>query len=150
MGIPADSMIGTGMGTMARAIRRHGLIPWLMLFLLVPAGAIALVGSSVGKVWLDRMAVHSDAAKFLPGITAEAVISRNRGLVITSIRSDSQAAASGVTVGDVIVAIDNMRGLSLDRARRYLLYDRADRVRLLIVHNRRVRNIWLDRDGESA
>lgn len=138
------------MGIIAKAIRRHRLIPWLVLFLLVPVGAIALVGSPVGKAWLDRMAIHPDAVKFLPGITAETVAPRGRGLVITSIRSDSQAAESGVVVGDVIVAIDNVHGLSLDQARDYLMHDTTDEVRLQIVHNRRVRDIWLSRDGDSA
>ncbi|AZI35404.1 hypothetical protein NT2_09_01140 [Caenibius tardaugens NBRC 16725] len=138
------------MGTIAKAIGRHGLIPWLALFLLVPVGAIALVGSPLGKAWLDRMAAYPDSRKFLPGITIEAALPRDRGFVITSIRSGSQADESGLVVGDVIVAIDNVRGLSIEQARSYLMHDKADEVRLRIVHDRHARNILLDRDGDSA
>jgi S1-C subfamily serine protease len=138
------------MDTPATAFGRHGLIPWLFLFLLIPTGAIALVGSSAGKAWLDRLAIHADAARFLPGITAETAVPRGRGFVITSIQSDSDAAKCGVAVGDVIVAIDDVHGLSLAQARYYLLHDTAGGVRLQIVHDRRARNIWLSRDGEST
>ena len=126
---------------------RQRLLPWLALLSLVPITAMLLFVSHTGRIWLERAASRPEATAAIPGITMEAAPARKNKLVVTSIRSDGQAARQGVAVGDTIVAIDGKPIFTLDQARRYLQKDHAAAMQLRIVHARRARNVRLDRKG---
>ncbi len=130
-----------------RSFRRPALLSLPALLLLVPAAALLLFVSHTGRSWLDRIAAHHEAVAVLPGLTAETLPLHGKGLVITSIRSDSQAASRGIAVGDSVVAIDGTPMFTLDQARRYLQKDKAETVNLRVVHGHQSRDVRLGRDA---
>lgn len=78
----------------------------------------------------------------LPGMTIEPATS-GRGLIVTSLRSDGEAAAKGITVGDAIAAIDGHRVSTLDEAAACLHNHAGDAIALDIVHDRHARLVAL-------
>lgn len=126
----------------------HRLLTGLILLMLVSMAAMLTLVSHTGSRWLDRVSVRSRASAILPGITIEGARARQHGLVITSVRSDGEAARAGVVVGDTIVEFDGNRAVSLDQARRYLQEDKSSRIRLRIMHASRLRDIRLDRERD--
>jgi S1-C subfamily serine protease len=131
----------------AEARRPQRLLPLLGLFLLVPASAMLLLSSHSGHAWLVRIGGHTQTTAMLPGITVETAPRPTAGLVITSVRSDSQAAEQGIAVGDSIVAIDGIPIFTLAQANSYLQKDKARVVELWTLHGRRSRYVRLGREG---
>lgn len=130
-----------------RPLHRQRLLPLLALFVLVPVAAALLLFSYTGRARFARAAAHHRTAAMLPGITVETTPGKADGLVITSIRSDSQASLHGMAVGDSIVAIDGAPILTLAQAHSYLQKDKAGAVELRTVHGRQLRDIRLVREG---
>lgn len=122
-------------------------LPWPALLPFAPVLASLLLLSHGGRAWLDRVTGRPEAAALLPGMTIENPPSRTGGPVVTSIRSGSEAAQGGMTVGDSIVALDGTPIFSLDQARLYLQKDRAGMVELSVVHGSHLRNVRLGREG---
>ena len=132
----------------APATRRVALPPWLAL-LLVPLAAMLLLVSRDGRALLDRLTLRSDAVVALPGLTLDPMPHPPAsGLVITSVRSESQAARRGIAVGDAVVAIDRTPIGTLDQVRRYLQGDKADSVELRVMHGDHAREVRLGREGD--
>lgn len=85
------------------------------------------------------------AQHLLPGMTVETAPPPVRGLIVTSLRSEGQAAAEGVEVGDTIAAIDGHGFVTLDKAAAYLHNDMRSTVSLTIVHDQNRRVVALER-----
>lgn len=136
------------MGDTGRSQRRARWLPWPAFLPFAPVVATLLLVSPHGRAWLDREMMRPKTAALLPGITVENPSpSTAGGLVITSIRSGSEAAQEGVTVGDSVVAIDGAMIFTLDQARDYLQKDKADIVELSVVHGSRLRDVRLGRES---
>jgi S1-C subfamily serine protease len=134
-----------GMRGFGRRPEHSPLLSWPGLLLLVPAGAMLLIASQSGRSLLDRIASRPEVAAMLPGITLETAPRHARGIVITSIRSASPAAARGIAVGDRVTAIDGIPIFTLAQMQRYLQKDTADSVELRVVHGRQFRTVRLAR-----
>lgn len=119
---------------------------WLIL-LLVPMAAMVVLDTREGRALLDRLTAHGEAITALPGLTLDTAPHAAAGLVVTSVRSDSQAARGGIVVGDAVVAIDRTPMVTLDQVRRYLQRDKAGSVDLRVMHGDRPRDIRLGREG---
>jgi S1-C subfamily serine protease len=130
-------------------VRRRAVPPPWLALLLVPLVAMLLLVSREGRALLDRLTARPEAVATLPGLTLDPTPHRAApGLVITSIRSESQAARRGIVVGDTVVAIDRTPVGTLDQVRRYLQRDKADSVDLRVMHDDRSRDVRLGREGD--
>lgn len=134
------------------AARSDGFL--LILVLSFALSAVIILGwawrSGVNRVF----AAQADATIF-PGFTAETASGTARGLIVTSLRSGSEAAADGLQVGDAIVGIDGRSVDTLDQARRYLRRDHRPALSLDLVHEKQLRHVRLTRstggdDGAQA
>ena len=77
---------------------------WFALAIL-PIAAMLLLVSRQGLALLDSFVAAPETAVLVPGITLEPDPPSADRLIVTSIRSDSQAAQRGIAVGDSVVAI---------------------------------------------
>lgn len=96
---------------------------------------------------MSRIFPEAGAAALFPGFTAEQAGGTARGLVVTSLRSGSEAAQDGMEVGDAIVAIDGRPVDTLDQVRRYLREDRQPALSLDLVHQKQLRHLRLLRSA---
>lgn len=129
------------------ATRRIAPPTWLAL-LLVPLGSMVLLVSRDGRALLDRLTTRPEAVAALPGLTLDPMPRpAASGLIITSVRSGSQAARRGIVVGDALVAVDHTPIITLDQVRRYLQRDKADSVDLRVMHGDQPREVRLGREG---
>jgi membrane-associated protease RseP (regulator of RpoE activity) len=128
----------------SRPAGRHpGFVPLLLLSFTASAAMI------LGLAWkpgLNR-AMGAPEASVFPGFTAEG---GGGGLVVTSLRSGSEAARDGLSVGDAVVAIDGRAIDTLDQARRYLHSDARPALLLDIDHGHQRRQIRLARGQDGA
>lgn len=120
---------------------------WPELLLMGAVLAALMFHAHLGRALLNRLAGPAEAVAILPGLTIESARSAPARLVVTSVRSGSDAALGGVTAGDRVLAIDG-RPRTLVQARRYLQSDRAKTVRLRVAHGGGAHDILLRRGGE--
>jgi S1-C subfamily serine protease len=109
----------------------------------------------LGWAWrsgINRVFAEPGGAGLFPGFTAEQAGGAAHGLVVTSLRSGSEAAQDGIEVGDAILAIDGRPIDTLDQARRYLREDRQPALSLDLVHQKQLRHLRLLRSvsGENG
>jgi len=122
-------------------------------FVLILVLSFALSAAVIlGWAWrsgIDHVFATQTGASLFPGFTAETPSGSSHGLIVTSLRSGSEAAKDGMEVGDAIVAIDG-RGIdTLDQARRYLRDDRNPQVYLDLVHQKQLRHLKLLRSASG-
>lgn len=120
----------------------------LILVLSFALSAMVILG------WAWRSGINhvfsaQSGASLFPGFTAEQSSGAAHGLVVTSLRSGSEAAKDGMEVGDAIVAIDGKAMDSLDQARRYLRADRQPALSLDLVHQKQLRHLRLLRSASG-
>ncbi len=120
-------------------------------FVLILILSFALSATVIlGWAWrsgINHAFAAQTGASLFPGFTAETPSGAAHGLIVTSLRSGSEAAQFGMEVGDAIVAIDG-RGIdTLDQARRYLRDDRHPEVYLDLVHQKQLRHLKLLRSA---
>lgn len=120
---------------------RSGLIGLLGI---VPLGLVFLLAMHTTG-WKALAPGRQGPPHLLPGMTVEAAPVPRHGLIVTSLQSNSQAATTGIAVGDGISAIDGQFVATLDQAVRYLHNDRRATVVLRVIHNRRARAVTLER-----
>ncbi|WP_158511824.1 PDZ domain-containing protein [Novosphingobium sp. PP1Y] len=75
---------------------------------------------------------HRDA---LPGFTIARATPRSGGLVVTSVRTDSEAQALGMAAGDRLVAVDEKSVKSISDARRDVANAKGPRLHLDLVRD---------------
>jgi S1-C subfamily serine protease len=101
---------------MRRRFPARPITSTLLLALSLCALIMSIIFFSHVRRNLGTSAVPHDHA--LPGVT---LAPTGHDFVVTSIRSDGEAAQEGVSVGDEIVAIDGKSFRSLDQVDAYLL-----------------------------
>jgi membrane-associated protease RseP (regulator of RpoE activity) len=131
------------------ATRGRGLPGFALIVALAVAVGVVLVLVWSGWVAPSR-SIDGQADALFPGFTAESSACPAGGLVVTSLRSDSEAAGDGIEVGDCIVAIDGRRIETLDQARRYLHNDAKPALSLELVHDQQRRQLRLARNSGGA
>lgn len=129
---------------------RNGWISILCLELLFLGAVVAasIFHAHLGRTLLNKLSGPVEAVSVLPGLTVESAKSALSRLVVTSVRSDSEAALRGVTAGDQILAIDG-KPRTLGETRRYMHNDRAANVRLRVAHKGGTHDILLRRSGDE-
>lgn len=129
-------------------LRRHRFARLAPLLLLaVPVAVLLASASNAGRAWFAAMTHRTEARPLLRDMTVEAALTDPRGLVVTSIRSDSEAERLGITVGDRILALDGHTVASTDDARSYLRKDSADTVDLWVFHGQHTHSVRLHASG---
>jgi membrane-associated protease RseP (regulator of RpoE activity) len=122
-------------------------------FVIMLVLSFALSGMVIlGWAWrsgINHVFSAQSGASLFPGFTAEQGIAAAHGLVVTSLRSGSEAAKDGMEVGDAIVAIDGHAMDSLDQARRYLREDHQPALSLDLVHQKQLRHLRLLRSASG-
>ncbi|WP_159983175.1 MULTISPECIES: PDZ domain-containing protein [unclassified Novosphingobium] len=116
-----------------------------LLLLLVPAATMLFSVSHTGRTWFASFAGRFEARPLLPGMTIESAPWEPDRLVVTSIRSGSEAELKGITVGDTVLDMNGRPIFTLDQAARYL--QQGTVVRLSVSHQGRPRTILLGRKG---
>lgn len=131
--------------------RKRGRMWLLALIGITPlfVGAV-LVVTPVGRSALGRWTAPVETKALLPGLTVEAIPRRGQGLVVTSLRSGSQAMASGIMVGDRIVAIDDHPVGTMDQTLGYMHKDGRRTIVLRLVRNHDSRRVELSRDRKAS
>lgn len=129
-------------GRPRHARRRLAWPIWLVAGAIVVVIVLAVVHAGRGPI---DPAGDPGPQHVLPGMTVETAPPPMRGLIVTSLRSEGQAAAEGVEVGDTIAAIDGHGFVTLDKAAAYLHNDLRSTVSLTIVHDQNRRVVALDR-----
>ena len=122
---------------------RRAIAPWAMSAL-----GVLLAGTALCLVLATRAQYTSLAlAGVIPGMTLDEAQPPQRGLVITSLRSGSEAQRDGIVVGDRVIAINLHPITSLGEANRLVgdLPRNGPRsgVELEILHNRMRQDIVL-------
>ncbi|MEP9359697.1 PDZ domain-containing protein [Sphingomonas sp. KR3-1] len=120
----------------------------LILVLSFALSAVVILG------WAWRSGINhffsaQNGANLFPGFTAEQPGGTPHGLVVTSLRSGSEAAQDGVEVGDAILAIDGRATNTLDQARRYLRDDHQPALSLDLMHQKQLRHVRLLRSASG-
>ena len=118
---------------------------YLLLLALVPVATMALLMTETGRKTMTWAVGVEDMAWVFPGMTVAAARPPVHGIVVTSVRSDSEAMDKGVTVGDSIVTIDGHDFGSLRQALAYLRHDRRPKMRLAIMHEHHLQRLELSR-----
>jgi serine protease Do len=117
--------------------------------LAVPLLALLFfLSTSPGRAWLK--AIDHDAAhdrSLLPGLTVEDTTPPGRGLIVTSLRSDSQAAIRGLAVGDDIIGINGQPVRTVTEAAGLIGHDNEPRFVIKVMHQHHAMFIPLDREG---
>lgn len=123
----------------------------LILVLSFALSAMVILGWA-WRSGINRVFAEPGGAGMFPGFTAEQAGGAAHGLVVTSLRSGSEAAQDGIEVGDAILAIDGRPMDTLDQARRYLREDRQPALSLDLVHQKQLRHLRLLRSvsGENG
>jgi len=101
--------------------------------------------SHAGRAWFAAVAGRAEAPSPLPGLTIARAPSGPDRMVVTSIRSGSEAARKGLMVGDMVLDVNGRPIFTLDQARHYRQEGAA--VRLRVSHRGRPRDVQLGRDG---
>ncbi len=86
----------------------------------------------------------------IPGLTFDNAVASEPALVVTSVGSDSIAAAAGVSVGDQVLAVDSLPMTSLDQVRKHLHNTPENMVLLRVLHGGAVRSVLIRRDGDRG
>lgn len=122
---------------------------WPIFVLAVPLLALLFfLSTSPGRVWLrsiDQDAVQERS--LLPGLTVEDTDPPGGGLIVTSLRSDSQAASRGLAVGDDIVGINGRPVHTVTEAAGLLARDHEPRFVIKVMHQQHAMFIPLDREA---
>jgi membrane-associated protease RseP (regulator of RpoE activity) len=120
----------------------------LILVLSFALSAMVILGWA-WRSGINHVFAAQSGASLFPGFTAEQGAGAVHGLVVTSLRSGSEAAKDGMEVGDAILAIDGHAMDSLDQARRYLREDHHPDVYLDLVHQKQLRHLKLLRSASG-
>jgi predicted metalloprotease with PDZ domain len=89
----------------------------------------------------------SGSGALVPGLTFDDAVATEPALVVTSVGTDSIAAAAGVSVGDQVLAVDSVPVSSLDQVRQHLHNTPESMVLLRVLHDGSVRSVLIRRDG---
>lgn len=132
-----------------RHVREFGVDTgwWLPLaaILLAIAGMLALASGRLhllGHGWREPVTL-------LPGLTIENTPLPQAGVVVTSLQSGSEAAGSGIMVGDGIAALDGHPIGDIADAVKYLKNDRQAAVILDVEHGQSMHSVRLHRLAEA-
>ncbi|MDG2534111.1 PDZ domain-containing protein [Sphingomonas sp. HITSZ_GF] len=120
----------------------------LILVLSFALSAMVILGWA-WRSGIDHIFSAPSGASLFPGFTAEQGSGAVHGLVVTSLRSGSEAAKDGMEVGDAILAIDGHAIDTLDQARRYLHDDHQPALSLDLVHQKQLRHLRLMRSASG-
>jgi hypothetical protein len=90
------------------------------------------------------------AAALLPGFTADDAPSPGIGLIVTSLRSGSEAQRAGLRVGDAVLSVDGRAIRSLGQIGPYLRRDRNPRIDFAVLHGDALRHVILMRGQDGV
>ena len=112
---------------------------------LLLATVLILIGLAIVVVREVRQAMRSPNKEILlfPGFTADELPRPERGLVVTSLQSASEAQMDGIAVGDEVLAIDNHPVGSLEEAEQIMNQNRQAKFALRLLHNATPRDVTL-------
>jgi len=100
---------------------------------------------------LSQSAISTGGSGALvPGLTFDNAVASEPALVVTSVGSDSIAAAAGISVGDQVLAVDALPVTSLDQVRQHLHNTPENMVLLRVLHQGAVRSVLIRRDGDRG
>lgn len=116
---------------------------WLLVLALLAIG-IAFLKPLEWPIFAPRQ--HA-AIALLPGLTVEDAPPPEHGLIVTSLRSGSEAAGAGIAIGDDIEALDGHAIGDLDEATAYLKRDARPTIVLTIDRDSQRRMVRLPRGG---
>ena len=91
-----------------------------------------------------------NAAGIFPGFTVAQLPPPKHGLVVTSLRTDSEAEETGIAVGDEITAIGDKRVNSVEAAEILLLKDPSDPISFHLLRNHNPVDVSLRRYKEGS
>lgn len=136
-------------GTTARGNAGHGPDGFVLILVLSFALSAMVILGWAWRSGINHIFSAQSGASLFPGFTAEQSSGAAHGLVVTSLRSGSEAAKDGMEVGDAILTIDGRPMDSLDQARRYLRDDHQPAVSLDLVHQKQLRHLRLLRSASG-
>ncbi|WP_245829461.1 PDZ domain-containing protein [Novosphingobium mathurense] len=116
------------------------------VMLSLAAAALALFFGAQ-KLAVHTIIHHADRDT-LPGFTIARATPPARGLVITSVRTDSEAQALGIAAGDRLVAINDKSVRSVSDARRDLANAKGTRLHLDLVRDHIRRTLVLQHKAD--
>ncbi len=114
---------------------------WGMGPIALSAAIIASLGMAI--IYADSSAQNSNQETPLPGLTAEPLSPSSAGLVVTSVRYQSEAQRAGVVVGDDIISVNDIPATSGTSRTEYLSNAPDGVLRLQLLHQRALRTIVL-------
>lgn len=120
--------------------------PIALISALPLAVAFFWFGTSAPRPLPGRPASSSAIVTLIPGVTVEAAPNPGHGLVVTSLRSDSEAARAGIVVGDDLVAIDRRPLTNVRDLAGYLGRDPKSTIEIRVVHRDVARRVVLSRN----
>ncbi len=91
-----------------------------------------------------------NASSIFPGFTVAQLPPPKHGLVVTSLRTDSEAEERGVAVGDQITAIEDQRVNTLQAAEMLLQKDPRDRISFHLLRNHHPVDVSLRRYKDAS
>lgn len=136
-------------GAIARGRAGRGPDGFVLILVLSFALSAMVILGWAWRSGINHVFSAQSGASLFPGFTAEQGGSTVRGLVVTSLRSGSEAAKDGMEVGDAIVTIDGRAMDTLDQARRYLREDRQPALSLDLMHQKQLRHLRLLRSASG-
>lgn len=108
---------------------------------------LAIAALAISSAFFYRMERHAADGRpdLLPGVTLINAAPPESGVIVTSLRSDGDAAHGGMAVGDAVVSIDGTPIHSLDQASHYLIGTHRPMVTIGLVRGDHRLAIALDR-----
>jgi len=101
--------------------------------------------------WIGRASSSTaEIETILPGLTLDKELSSEPGLVVTSVRYDSQAKQQGIAVGDEILSINGIPARPGERRSHYLANPGPRTIRLDLLHDGLLRTITLDLGQDNS
>jgi S1-C subfamily serine protease len=91
-----------------------------------------------------------NAASIFPGFTVAQLPLPQHGLVVTSLRTDSEAEESGIAVGDEVTAIEDQQVNTVEAAEILLLKDPHDPILFHLLRNHNPVDVSLRRYKEGS
>ncbi len=110
---------------------------------LAPVALALVVLSMRGPI---HVATSPAITSLLPGMTVDAKLPPGTGLVVTSLRTGSEAEQDGVVVGDTVLAIERHPIKAVSDAEAVLHHDARDAVSVRLLHNHMPHDVVLHRD----
>ena len=106
--------------------------------------ALALVLARAAR---KEISSPDEEMSLFPGFTVDELPAPGHKLVVTSLKSGSEAQKNGVSVGDEVLAIDNHPAGSLDAAEQIMNRKRQAMIVLRLRHNASTRDVALHYQG---